>query len=521
MQTKHKKQRGGTSIIAVFFVALFAVLALSFTAMSNVNVQMSRNHHHMAAAQSAAESGLQYASYIIDCYIVEDAIRTTNNTVSDTEAQQTFDDLLAYFQSTLNDRPALGSESIGSAVSILGGRKFVIPPIKISPSETTTFSIEVIQYDADPHTIVITSSGVQDDVSRKVGLNYSIEKDTRVLEYAVASRSRIIVTGDSTINQGIYTTWSHPGIADPIELETESTINGDINTTLGESDFPTDNITGDYEQINYDQPDVVEDLGISGFEADDYDTSMYLAGCDALSPADASGQVTEYFPHAPDDYTQPANGNSRKTIRKIYEGTTFANVQVSAGSDALFRNCVFNEILYVGSGGGGNATNNVRFENCTFNGSIVTSIPNTFGLEDWKKNVLYFTGEAIFNNTYMEEATILAPNYNVNIGNTKAAEEGCESVLTGLVVGGVVDVRGNARVDGTIISMAYPDPYGSWGSSAGYVATNIGYSDENEEAGVPEDQGTITITPDPDRSLPIGIYSKILIEYDGNSYVEF
>ena len=144
MQTKNKKRRGGTSILAVFFVTLFAVLAVSFTAMSNVNVQMSQNHHHMSVAQSAAESGLQYGGYLIDGYIAQENFSTANNTVSDSEAQQAFDNLLTYIQNSLNGSLAIGGGSVGAAVNITGGRKIVIPDINIATNESTIFSIEII-----------------------------------------------------------------------------------------------------------------------------------------------------------------------------------------------------------------------------------------------------------------------------------------------------------------------------------------------------------------------------------------
>ncbi len=44
MNTHSKTNRGGSSILAVFFVSLFSVLAVSFAAVSNLNVQVSNNH---------------------------------------------------------------------------------------------------------------------------------------------------------------------------------------------------------------------------------------------------------------------------------------------------------------------------------------------------------------------------------------------------------------------------------------------------------------------------------------------
>jgi hypothetical protein len=131
-------------------------------------------------------------------------------------------------------------------------------------------------------------------------------------------------------------------------------------------------------------------------------------------------------------------------------------------------------------------------------------------------NNLYFTGEATFeNSSSIPEATILAPHFNVNLGNTNP-DQGENNVLTGAIVGGIVDVRGNAQIYGTIISMADTSSY-----SSGYV-TNIGVTledggSETTEAG---DIGVISITPEEDMLLPSGIKSPIIIKPDQTTYAE-
>ena len=153
------------------------------------------------------------------------------------------------------------------------------------------------------------------------------------------------------------------------------------------------------------------------------------------------------------------------------------------------------------------------FENCTFNGTIITDVPQYF---DWTKNVLYFTGAATFNNQSVhQEATILAPHFNVNLGNANP-ETGDDNVLKGAIIGGIVDVRGNANINGTIISM-----FDTTGYSSGYV-TNIGATlgDGGSETTEASDVGTIEITPDPGQMLPSGVTSPIVITPLLNTYSE-
>jgi hypothetical protein len=182
----------------------------------------------------------------------------------------------------------------------------------------------------------------------------------------------------------------------------------------------------------------------------------------------------------------------------------------------LFKNCTFNDILYLDCGTTGGTYNNVRFENCVFNGPIITNTPNYSNSTNWwMKNCLYFTGTETFQNSTDVPATILAPNFNVNLGNTNP-NSGENNVLTGAIVGGIVDIRGNAEIYGTVIAM-----YDTSGYPSGYV-NNIGATsgDGGSETTEPGDVGVINITPDPDKLLPSGIMSPIVIKSSQDTYSE-
>jgi len=210
----------------------------------------------------------------------------------------------------------------------------------------------------------------------------------------------------------------------------------------------------------------------------------------------------------------PWNTWNKKLTRHVYENQTFTNARLPNNYNALFRNCTFEEVLYIDcSKTGSSYYNNVRFENCTYNGVIVSDTPETF---KWVDNCLYFTGAATFENTSsIQEATILAPHFNVNLGNTNP-EQSENNVLTGAIVGGIVDIRGNAQIYGTIISMCDTTQWPS-----GYV-TNIGATldDGGSETTELGDIGVIGITPDMDQMLPSGITSPIIIKPLKDTYSE-
>ena len=525
--------------MAVFFVSLFAVLAISFTAMSTINVQMSKNHRDVKMAQSAAESGLEFATFLVTTYDPPSDAYSPHNTVSESEAMETFGYFANYVESMLAGSPLLNGAGISWDAA---GGQLRIPAsgaVQLSANSPAKFSLlfQFIPGDDDhPHQLLVTSSGGTDQTNRTVGLNFPIQKDNKVIEYAIASRGRMWITGDSTIEGDIYSGWDRTDIS-PFNMTSDSRINGTINTVLSLEDIqaegafqmetldefgnpmfneygdriysPEDEIQGYHEGINYDVPN----MDMPGMDISDYDTDLYLDLVETTILSSAVKQI-EYFPHVSGDYTQPSASWSRQLNRNVYDGQTFTNAKVADDSNALFKNCTFEGVLYVDCYKSGTYKyNNVRFENCTFNGIIVSDTPQVF---KWQHNALYFTGTATFQNNFMEEATILAPHFNVNLGNTNP-QSGDNNVLTGAVVGGIVDIRGNAEINGTVLSMCDTTQW-----SSGYVS-NIGATlgDGGNETTEPGDVGTISVTPNPDNLLPSGMVTPIVIQMDGNSYVEY
>ena len=551
MKTKKRSNRGGTSIMAVFFVSLFSILAVSFAGMGDLNVQMARNHRDLAEAQAAAESGLEYASYLVLSYVPPDSAYSAVNTVNAAEAENTFDFFSAHVINTLSGSPLLNGQVIDWNQALDRTRVPGSGGLKINPADAAEFSLVFQFYPGDtynPHRIVVSSIGLSGSIERKVSLSFPIRKDSEILEYAIASRGRMWVTGDSTIHGDIFSGWDRPEIS-PFMTTAETRVEGTINTVLSRSDIEAphpgynpyqykletldengnpmyddeghriveddDFIKGHHEGINYDQPQ--QDM--PGMSIDDYNTDMYLSGLADIPSCPLAQREVEYFPHQADNFNLPRDGTpgataNRRLERHVYENQHFTNVRLPDNRNALFRNCTFDGILYIDCYKSGSSYyNNVRFDNCTFNGPVITDVPQVF---KWMHNVLYFTGAATFQNSAMAEATILAPHFNVNLGDTNPTD-GDNNVLTGAIIGGIVDVRGNAEVYGTIISMCDTTQWDS-----GYVS-NIGATlgDGGRETSSIGDVGTIHITPDVDNMLPSGMITPIVIVRDGNTYVEY
>jgi hypothetical protein len=527
----------------MIFVVICSALAVSLAGMSNSNIQLASNQQKVNSALSAAQSGIECSRYLISLTLP--LLPSTNkNVVSDTEAGQVWTILCQKLQNVAFDSQAVPSASRFTDSSGSGDQ---IMTSQLAFDNTgVDFTLRFYRYDSDPRTIKIESTGVCGETTKTVNMDLSVTKANDVLEYAVAGRGRMWLTGESTIHGDVFSSWDRPEIS-PFNMTSDSAVLGTINTvltldqvkaqsyqmeTLNADDKPVDAnwqpLGGNYEDryystddeikayhegINYDQAN--EDM--PGMKISDYNTDAYLSTLTSISST--TNKVIEYFPHAAGNYNYPKDGtpsytSDRKLNRYVYQNQTFTNKKLPSNYNALFKNCTFEEVLFIDCSKTGSTNyNNVRFENCTFNGVIVTQVPQVL---KWQYNCLYFTGEATFENTSsIQEATILAPHFNVNLGNTNP-EQSENNVLTGAIIGGIVDVRGNAQIYGTIISMADTTQW-----SSGYV-TNIGatLNDGGSETTEVGDIGVIDVTPDRDQMLPSGITAPIVIKMLQNTYTE-
>ena len=541
-RSKHR-QHGVAFILSLIFLAIFSAFAVSMASLAGTNVQIAHNHQKVNSALYAAQSGLECAKYMVKTVTLDE---TGFNTVTDEQANKVWTDLIAYLQATRLDGKSVGSPTRFTD-SLGPGDQITLASMNLGDPDIN-FSLRFYRYDDDIRTVMFQSTGSNNAITRRVQMTMSVTKDSEVLNYAIASRGRMWLTGDTTIHGDIFSTWDRAEIS-PFNMTDDSTVEGTINTVLTKDQVNNasydmealnndglpmdvnmdplvenytdryhgydDEVQGYHEGINYDQSSV----DMPGMDISDYDTSFYNQNLTNIPSCPTGDREVEYFPHASGNYNAPRDGSpsstwNRKLTRHVYENQTFSNARLPDNYNALFRDCTFEEVLYIDCYRSASSNyNNVRFEDCTFNGVIVTDTPQAL---KWKENAIYFTGEATFDNTSsIQEATILAPHFNVNLGNTNP-DSGDNNILTGAIIGGIVDVRGNAQIYGTIVSMC-----DTTGWRSGYV-TNIGATldDGGSETTELGDIGVIEITPEEDMMLPSGITSPIVIKPQQNTYSE-
>jgi len=508
-------------VLALLLLAIFSTLALAITTQVTLGLRQSSNCRDALGARLVAESGLTFATYQMQGIMVE----------GPTEPEVT--------QIVYNHLAARldGTDNLGGQPVTLDGDVVTVPAIAI-PESSGSFQFTVTKLSDGKCRLVVV--GTSNGYSRRVAVDYDIVVDTTVLTYAVASRSRVIITDGAKVDGDICSMWDRTRISGydipPFLMEPDTRVVGNLKINLSQEEFDEynsgDYLDGNYEGIDYNEPEFGE------YKTDDFDTSSYKE------------ELTDINDVMPPDYWAnddpfPAPDNIRRRIdRPVYENRTFEDVYIPVGHNPKFINCTFNRIIYIDTNEAktldewshyyysehaipgeedrsadqyNDHSNNVVFEDCKFNGPVITAVPRDYW---WSKNALTFEGETTFTNTHMPESTILAPNFGVDIGGRGYdSESNPESKLTGVIVGGIVDVRGTANIEGTILSMYYPDT--DRGSAARYYGTNIGfYDDGGETSGATGFPGDIRIIPQPDNQLPFGIRNKYTIKPTQGTYVE-
>ncbi len=368
-------------------------------------------------------------------------------------------------------------------------------------------------------------------------------------------------------------------------------IHGSVKLKASESMWENGAADGAYQDYykGVIEPDAFEDATtfnadestLTQLSPDDFDVSTYRAMA-VESFADQAASPTANDPAQPTGY-QPPSASSMESVpydspypydyyaRPVYENMVFENVKIPKGTNALFKNCKFVGVTFVETetdtthknfnyAGMQDATgalkylnieaevngeavtdtkaisNNLRFHDCTFEGGVVTDVPQEFS---HVRNKLQFTGETRFvvndspnlsaeQKALFRKSTILAPQYSVDVGTftdpTSASEV---TQLDGTIVAGVLDVRGQAEINGAIISTYEPvagqGPLAEGGNPASFNTT-LGYFESSagdSEAELPDGGfGKIIVRYDPTRPMPDGIPGPITITGEIDTYYE-
>jgi len=165
-----------------------------------------------------------------------------------------------------------------------------------------------------------------------------------------------------------------------------------------------------------------------------------------------------------------------------------------------------------------NWSNNVRFHDTLFVGSLIADVPGTY---THLRNKAQITGACRFTDVHPSEpnnallnpepgdleeiakSSLMMPNYSVDIGTFNSPPEQ-NIALRGAVVAGILDIRGNASIDGALLLTFNPvlgasplvDPFGvplgnpaDFNASIGYFGPEDGDAESLDPANLPYEDG--------------------------------
>ncbi|MEO1715652.1 MAG: hypothetical protein AAFR76_00955, partial [Planctomycetota bacterium] len=163
-------------------------------------------------------------------------------------------------------------------------------------------------------------------------------------------------------------------------------------------------------------------------------------------------------------------------------------------------------------------SNNIRFHDSLFVGSVVSEVPSVY---THIRNKLQFTGATRFTDVHptspddtqlnpeesdlaeIAKSSLMVPNYSVDIGTFNSPPEQ-NVALRGAVVAGVLDARGNTSIDGALLLTFAPapgtaplvDPFGEaignpadFNASLGYFGEEDGDAESIDPDTLPEFNG--------------------------------
>jgi len=495
-----RRHSGMVYAMALLLLMLFGSVAAAFVATTDLNLQKSINHEKGQAAMFAAESGLEFAMMHLENIVSEGVWEGTPDMIGLTAAA---------FGNTMN-----GTGNLGQSTVAYNADTGVVTTPWITLPHNARFALTVTRLDAD--TLRLSATGETEGAARSIAIDYSVNEDSSVMSYAVASRPRVIARGNIQIDGDLCSTWTRTDKAPALDIELgdDGYVSEGVKTVLSEEEFNDDDGLEHVDEDLHDQM-VYSEPELASYTTDDFDTGEILdwmasTGNKNNLPSTSKTQWEKF----------PAKSTGTWFERPVYENQTFDYTFVSENTHARFKNCTFTGITYIDSDGTSKSTgNNIVFEDCTFEGPVVTDVPSSF---QWKYNSMNFEGDTVFKSSeiagYLDGCTILAPNFNVNIGDFHKQGDSSDSKLTGILVGGIVDIRDNAVIEGTILSMADLDHI----SSPYAYGTNLGYWEEDAEeyGGTVPMTTNIKITPTPDGTLPMGIKKRYTLSPNSGSYVE-
>jgi hypothetical protein len=451
-----------TAVLAMFYLTLFATLAVGFYAAVNTSTQIASNDRRTTAARFAAESGMQFMRYQLA------NLQIPAGTKQDELFPAVYDRLSYLLDSSPNMRGHDVSVSEdGARILVPGNGEFV----RVD-DQGLQFRAEVSQYGENGLRVNVVgrdSTGDSTEAAlRGVQLDYDVAQNaSSIFNYGVVTRSRIKLNSNSRIigatDPRLGSVLSTSALTPTLDMDSNSRVSGDVSFTAS-TQVPQMDSNSTIAGETRNSPELLDHVHFKvpepEFPVVDTDAFKKFAGSTAgyggttITPPNSSG-VTKY---------------SSTAIRNVL-------IKASPHPDRWVEfdsNITIDGVIYI------ETPNKVRFNsNCDIRGAIVVQNDPTY---DHTRNMIEFESNAKIspieslvgvNDTYFPKdltsltgSTILAPSFSVRFNSNFGSTGGCiiadeihfDSNAAGVIRGSVINMKdttvtmaGNANI--TVESM--------------------------------------------------------------------
>lgn len=527
-RVSNRKRRGAALLMAICVLGVITSLALALVWLGQTQLETSSDFRDITRAREAADSGLQYFVLLMsDCQ-------------SEGMDVDEFPDMFQVIHDHLTDKLDAATVTIeGTGAS----RRLAVSSLAFDAGRTVSIELTATAVNSDdvPIGFRLLAAGECNGTTRKVESLFDVEPDESLLHYAFASSVRMILRGNVRVHGPIAAGWrrepfpgqrNHATYPLDVDLGPEGLIEGKLATVDSHPDFEGDPGKGDKDfhngirgsnpncnsaymrgRVKYDQPPVMD------LDPEDFNTQPLkdMTSSANLPAADATDVKLDMW-NLKGKQWENWNGEGGKA--------KLNNIMVPKGTNPYFKNCTFTGITYIEVDEDtekpkSSNQNGVVFEDCTFEGPVITGVPKQMR---WDYNSMEYRGNTTFKNSMIQAAlggvTLMAPNYNVNIGGSEDVGGGGtgDSAVCGLVVGGVVDIYDRIAIKGTVVSMADVVYKGTpimgkgwnWVKGNDVCGSNLGNVDGSSEI--------VDIWPDPDNVMPLGILKRYKVKIRSGTF---
>ena len=436
------RRHGVASVMAMLFMVVFSALALGFYAATTTATQVAHNEQTAQTAQLSVESGIQFIRYHLSALDIPETLTP----------DQAYEEIHTQLQDRLNGSANLGGSTVG-----YDGTTISIPAsgyVKLDTAGSQKFRITLTRA-GDKLEAKIIGRGGNVALGRGIEIEFSkAQNATAIFNFGVASRGRVLTSGNSTITgatdptKGSILSTSTNGT--PVEIFGK-TVSGDVSLTsaTGTVKFGSGVSIGGTSNHSLINAAHIH-KGVPEPRFPDIDTTAYRQ------------EVTNTFTTTDSDNI-------------ITTATTFANTRIPAGTGTPTRPLVFEGpvsiigVLYI------EGSNVIEFKgNTAIQGVIVTANDcpqpilgtDSTGQKIVTNNVLTFTGNVsaqpiqnldrtIYSGPQwdrirdLDGAFVIAPNYRVTMwgnfgtvgGSIICAQFQMGGSAEGTVMGSIIQMR--------------------------------------------------------------------------------